>query len=215
MLMVTIDQIDGVAVPDDSNFANGIGALQRLSNGLNHIYRQVRGLELVIAAQLAEEDGPDNRIFSYGNDPRIASVPFGMVECFCHWYSVSAVNFVFAVNALDPRLNKPNRKAYRLLLGPVFDFRNKIGAHLAKVMEDERDNDAERILSLTPLVAWGGSRFTTVPFTLRASTNGHAVTSETLAGWSLTEVHEQLSERYPMFTLSQPSPPTRSTAEEA
>jgi hypothetical protein len=232
---VVLDAIAGINAPKEllGQLANAPNSLSRLAAGLGFLYGKVRHAELILIDQMRDSvietlerlgDGVSQgaldscnsgavQAFVYGNDPLLNSVRQDLIECAFHWYSVSADNFVRVIWSLSD--GSEDRDVYRIkVLGQIVPFRDKIAAHFAGATANKRDNDAERLVSLIPQLAWSKDRLVVGPWTMGMTRSGKHSSSAEIQPWSLTERHEELCERYPILQAFMPTFERRSEQSE-
>ncbi len=200
-----LDSIMPIEVADVGSLTNELNALRRLADGMSYLYGQVRTWELKISEAI-----PRNvRVFSFGNDPRMRGVPRDRIECYFHWYAVSLLNFVRLVSYITYGQNTRMRLRYeKPVLGAVLSFRHKIGAHIAVASFAKRPEDTPAVLlmSVLPQITWDDDRFVVSQLAVRMTRGKHSFTSgNVMKPWRLTEVHEKLCDRYPLFGQYRPT----------
>jgi len=194
---VIIDHVNNYDVPDSHlrAHANEVNCLRALSDGLWFLYRNVKKVECHMLSQLH----PNVRVFSAGNDPLTAHMPKSLIACSFHWYAVSACNVVgllaWLMHTYDPSLPAP-RAYMREVLPAVKVWRDKVAAHFARWDVTSRDSEAEQKASVLPSVVWSDDAFYVGAWTLRVKHGKNVSTSKSIKRWSLTKVHEQLSDRF-------------------
>jgi hypothetical protein len=78
----------------------------------------------------------------------------------------------------------------------VVAFRDKVAAHFAWATRNSRDNEAERVASILPPLAFVGNSFEVGAFTVVLGSQGKQTDSQAIAPWSIRKVHERLRLRY-------------------
>jgi len=192
-----VDHIENFTLSGENltKYFNELASLRYLSIGLAFLYKQVKKVELTIIKQI----GPEIRIFSYGNDPRMRGIPRDLIACSFHWYSVSVCNYILMVgwirHTIDP--NSPFPWDYvDSLIPEVRAWRDKVSAHFAKADNDRRDTIAEQEVSVFYPIGFYDDAFYASPMSLTMTKKGKRITSKSLQKWSLTKTHEQLQPRY-------------------
>src|SRR5262249_48641402 len=152
-----LDYIDGISVPGDvfSEAPNEYGALLYLRAGLIFLARQASKCDQLARERLNPTGTAE--VLSFGNSPRLRDIPLGLLSCCFHWYAVSACQYVRTVGAIAYQLDptRPRPRAYvERVIPEVLSFRNKVAAHFAWTSTDERDNEAERAMSVIPAVTF-------------------------------------------------------------
>lgn len=190
-----IDHIDKLEVRDDrlAAYGNELRSLKYLEQGLRFLYEQVKSTE----DQIMEVLGRDKRVIIYGNAPALKSAPQGLIACAFHWYAVSACNYVrmvgWLVNGGDSQ--KAGQYVQRVLPG-VKLWRDKVGAHFARVDPRPQDTPADLAMSVMFPVAFDDDAFYTGTFTLAMRQGTKTSASRTDMRWSLTHTHRELVARY-------------------
>jgi len=193
----TLDYIDNIAVKGNpfAEPANEYYALLCLRAGLDLLYSQAVKCDKMALEQL----DPSKRYTIYGNDPRLTGIPVQLLTCFFHWYSVSVCRYVRTVGTIaylqDSSRPKPDEYVGSVI-PEVLAYRNKVGAHYAWTMNPKRDNEAERLASIIPQVAFSTDTFQVQVFTIAKTSGGKKSTSKAMQPWSITKIHERLRERY-------------------
>ena len=211
-----LDHIDDLGLQDDEaeQHRNELRTLDYLSVGLGFLNAQVQQIESGITSKLPK----DRLIYSFGNDPRLEGVPQELVACAFHWYSVTACNYVRLVGWLVNDGDSQKALEYlKQVLPPVYKWRNKIGAHFARVDPRNDDTLADLAKSVTFPIGFMDDAFYTDPITLTLASgeakpkppgisdlrwrllaaSGRKVSvSSQDTRWSLTHTHRELSLRY-------------------
>lgn len=192
-----IDHVNNYEVPDShlQAHSNEVNSLCTLKDGLWFLYRNVKKAEHHMLCRL----NPNVRVFSAGNDPLTADVPKSLIACSFHWYAVSACNVVgllgWLMHTHDHGLRAP-RAYMQEVLPAVKVWRDKVAAHFARWDVSPRDSQAEQKASVLPPVAWSDDAFFVGAWTLRVKHGENVSTSKSIKRWSLTKVHEELSNRF-------------------
>lgn len=193
----TLDYIENFTLSGENlaKYFNELNSLRYLSEGLSFLYKQVKKVEATVTKRI----DPKIRVFSYGNDPRMAGIPRDLIACSFHWYAVSVCNYALMIGWLrhnvDP--NSPPPKDYiNSFIPEVKAWRDKVAAHFAKADEDMRDTIAEKEASVFYPIGFDDDAFYAAPMKLTMTSKGKRITSDALQKWSLTKTHEQLLLRY-------------------
>jgi len=193
----TLDYIDNIIVKGDpfAEPANEYYALLCLRSGLDLLYRQAVKCDKIALERL----DPSKIFMIYGNDPRLIGIPIQLLTIFFHWYSVSACQYVRTVGAIAYRQDNscPKPLEYvKSVIPEVLAYRDKVGAHYAWATKHEEDNEADRLASIIPQVAFLKDTFQVQVLTVSKGSSGKKSTSKAMKPWSITKIHEQLRERY-------------------
>lgn len=196
-VMTTLDFVENVTVPGDvfGEPKNEYWALVCLRHGMEFVYRQAVGCNEIVAKQIP----PNVNFMGAINHPYFDYVPKPLLTCAFHWYAISACQYVRTVGAIAYRQGSISDlpKAYANRIIPeVVAFRDKVAAHFAWSTENGRDNDAERLASVIPQLSFHSGSFHIGSLVISLRRNGNATSSETIAPWSLSKVHETLTARY-------------------
>lgn len=211
-----IDYIDNLELQhaDTERYYNELRSLNYLSVGLSFLNAQIQQIESEVSAKL-----PENQIFEmYGNAPELEGVPQDLVACAFHWYSVTACNYVRLVGWLVSAGD--SQKAFEYLkqvLPTVYRWRNKVGAHFARVIPNRNDTPADLAKSVMFPIGFSDDAFYADPLVVTLASgepkpkppgmsdwrwrhlgmSGRKVSvSPQDMRWSLTHTHRQLSLRY-------------------
>ena len=193
----TLDHIDNIIV-DGNPFAepaNEYYALLCLRTGLEFLYRQAVKCDQIALKQL----DPDKKYLSFGNSPLLTGIPYQLLTCAFHWYSVSACQYVRTVGTIAYRQDnsRPNSLEYvKSVIPEVLAYRDKVGAHYAWSMKHDEDNEAERLASIIPQVAFFKDTFQVQALTVSKVSGGKSSNSKVMQPWSITKIHQRLQERY-------------------
>lgn len=193
----TLDHIEMITVegePFDEPM-NEYWALVFLWRGLQLLSTQVSAFETTVRSRL----DPTKKYFIAGKDPALSGIPMDLLSNYFHWYSVSACQYVRTVGAIgyiaDNTRCKPPEYV-KAVIPDVLVFRDKVAAHFAWTSKNERDNPAERAISIMPQITWNDDRFKVSGLVLARADGNSSSDSSALKPWSLTETHEQLRQRY-------------------
>lgn len=194
-----LDHIEGIAVPADvfAQPANEYSALLSLRDGLEFLARQASKCDEAARQQL--DPGGNLEIFSYGNNPSLRGIPFGLLTCAFHWYAVTACQYVRLVGAIAYQMdaNRPLPPKYvGMVIPEVLAFRDKVAAHFAWTSRHGQDTDAERALSVMPQITFQNYSFFVGAWTLHLRAKGKESNSSSIQPWSIAEIHARLRKRY-------------------
>ena len=78
----------------------------------------------------------------------------------------------------------------------VLAFRDKVAAHFAWSSKHSQDNEAERLASIIPQVAFFEDTFQVQALTVSKVSSGKSSNSKVMQPWSITKIHQRLRERY-------------------
>ncbi|HZT09041.1 MAG TPA: hypothetical protein VFC51_18625 [Chloroflexota bacterium] len=160
------------------------------------MYQQMRKIEVEVLGTLDST----KQFFFFGNAPGMAWVPTGLIVSACHWYAVSACNYVRLVGWLGTTENPKLAGEYvKRVMPEVHLWRNKVAAHFARTSPRKEDTVADLISSVMLPISFDDDRYFVGSLTF--ATQGSSAHQG--MRWSLTETHEALRERY------WPNPPTR------
>jgi hypothetical protein len=84
----------------------------------------------------------------------------------------------------------------RGVIPEVLSFRDKVAAHFAWSTEHSKDNDAERLASILPPLAFVDDSFHVGAIRVGLSREGKESNSASIAPWSICKIHERLRTRY-------------------
>jgi hypothetical protein len=203
--MILLDKHENWEVDDKSVRVDG--NVLRLRNtieiGLGFLFVQVQRAESVM-----HERFPPGQIMSF----MIGSHPDGppphvlaLIESTFHWYAVSACNYVRMtgwLRAKDIQDDDPGKCALSYIeevIPQVKRYRDKVAAHLSsfdpKTSGQNQDNPADLIGAPLPLGYCDGC-YRTGALQVTTRQNGNVSESQHDLGWSLTETHRALAERY-------------------
>jgi len=194
-----LDYIDQIKVPGDvfKEPANEYWALVCLSEGLRFLARQVVQCETTVQKRL--NSGGTIRVFSYGNLPEFRGLPMGLLTCVFQWYAISACQYVRTVGMIAKSQcpDSPGPLAYvNEVIPDVKVFRDKVAAHFAWSTSNRKDNDAERMASILPNLAWVDNRFAIGGWSVYLPKGNGVFESGEIPSWSVSAVHGGLCERY-------------------
>jgi hypothetical protein len=193
------DLTDGFALSDEllKRYQNEVRALRILWSGLEYLDGQVRLGEQAIRG---DEPQPSKHFFWEATGTGV-DLPMGLITCSFHWYAVSACNFVRLIGWVrrDTDSTAPRPLEYvDAVLPEVKPFRDKVAAHFARMSQDSRDTDAEKLASMIGPPAIVNGVFVINAMQVHVWRGGQGSDSSTLPAWSLTEVHGRLADRYGM-----------------
>jgi hypothetical protein len=200
-----IDYIDNLELTDDQakKYASELRSLNYLARGLEFLYIQVQRLE----AKIVEAVGNDKRVLLFGSVPGFEWVPLDLVASAFHWYAVSVCNYVKMVGWLANGGSSPRARDYlKCVLPEVYVWRNKVGAHFARIDPRPEDTPADLAMSVMFPISFDDDAFYAHSLKLTLSTGGKSSTSRRDMRWSLTHTHRNLIPRYwPVNTTSKQS----------
>ena len=212
-----IDYADNLGLPDEDTeqYFNELRSLEYLSTGLNFLNAQVQRIEAEISGRM----GKDKVVQMYGIAPALEGVPQDLVACAFHWYSVTACNYVKLVGWLVNGGDTSRATKYlRHVLPEVCIWRNKVGAHFARIDPRKEDTPADLAKSVMFPTSFDDDAFyvDSLVFTIASGDQKHPrpegipdwrwrllmmsgrerSSSRRDMRWSLTHTHERLSARY-------------------
>jgi hypothetical protein len=193
--MVKIDYIDNLELTHDKakRYFNELHSLSYLSTGLEFLYNQVEKLE----AKIAERLGKGIKVSMFGNAPELKGIPQDLVACAFHWYAVTICNYVKMVGWLAYSEDKTKARDYlKQVIPPVKLWRDKVGAHFARIDPWNDDTPADLAKSVIFPISFDDDAFYADPWTLTLSKGGKSSTSHQDMRWSLTHTHRNLIPRY-------------------
>lgn len=196
-----LDHLERVELDEEATtrFAFELEAIRYLREGLDFLALGVNRVEHELRERI--DPAKEATTLSYGKDPDLAGVPYGVVASSFHWYAVSACNMVRLVGWVARELDdgRPSPRQYMETVMPrISAFRDKIAAHFAGTLNHSYDTPAERTLSTLPPVVFTKGYFVATPFVLvraEADTLESSATSA-MEPWSLTVAHAELGRRY-------------------
>ncbi len=190
-----IDHVESLKLDDAqvARYGNELRSLAYLAQGLEFLYRQVDQMEASVREAL-----PADKVFVlYGNAPVLRDVPQGLVASAFHWYAVSACNYVRMVGWLASGEDVKGATSYvKRVIPQVYIWRNKVGAHFARIAPHPKDTLADLAASVMFPTGFKDDAFWTAPLVLALRKGGRTSTSRKDMRWSLTHVHRELSSRY-------------------
>jgi hypothetical protein len=190
---INLDRIVNIPLDDKTagRYHNELQVLLAWFNGLQFLYAQTRLLEKHSTAQLF------SALSTEGNNAK--SLPsrlvFGNLSCCFQWYAVTLCNFVELTGTIGWELDstrKPPRDYIKEVIPAVLDYRNNVGAHIARA---RKNNPAEQLVSLLPPSTLANGRYMAGVWAIHLKRSGNSSVGQRQP-WSLTETHEQLKERY-------------------
>jgi hypothetical protein len=197
--ITVLDHIDNIEVPGDvfREPANEYWALVCLWNGLEYLNHQASKCEGVVAQNVNPEG--KMRVHMFNIFPGINGGAVSLLTCAFHWYAVTACNYARLVGAIayrhdDTRPLPP--KYVEKVMPEVLGFRDKVAAHFAWATQHSKDTDGERLGSVMPPLTFDDDAFFVGGMTLHIRKAGKVSSSEAIAPWSITKVHEGLRARY-------------------
>lgn len=193
----TLDYIDKITVSGNpfAEPANEYYALLCLRTGLEFLNRQVEKYDWIALKQL----DPNKQYFSFGNSPLLTGIPYQLLTCAFHWYSISACQYVRTVGAIaySQDNSRPLPPEYtKSVIPEVLAFRDKVAAHFAWSSKHSKDNEAERLASIIPQVSFSKDTFQVQALTVSKVSRGKSSDSKVMHPWSITKIHQRLRERY-------------------
>ena len=198
-VFTTLDHVDNITVPGNVFDApsNEYWALMYLRDGMEFLYR--RAVECDRAAKQELNPDDDRIVYAFGNHPGLRAISTSLLTNAFQWYAISACQYVLTVGAIakkqDPE--RPKAKKYvEQVIPAVFMYRNKVAAHFVWSLDDNRDNEAEKLASIIPQISFINDSFHTASFTTFVRSGGKPSDSSKLQEWSLCKVHETLRARY-------------------
>ena len=195
--LTTLAHIDRITVPGNpfAEPANEYYALLCLRTGLEFLYRQAEKCDQIALKQL----DPNKQYFSFGNSPLLTGIPYQLLTCAFHWYSISACQYVRIIGAIAylQDNSRPIPPEYvKSVIPEVLAFRDKVAAHFAWSSKHSQDNEAERLASIIPQVAFFEDTFQVQALTLSKVSSGKSSNSNVMQPWSITKIHRRLRGRY-------------------
>jgi hypothetical protein len=204
-----LDHIDGIEVPGlvFKEPANEYWQLSRLWHGMAFLYEQVARLDAVILERVNEETRKRfgkgrscHKIALFGNHSALADLPIALIECSFDWYAITACQFVRLIGEIGHRQNPTQHargKEYAQKVIPaVCAYRDKVAAHFAWVTQNDRDNAAERLVSVIPQLSFVDDTLMVSVLTMYRRSGAKTSDSENIKPWSLRKTHEALIQRY-------------------
>ncbi len=195
--MTILDYIENIKV-EGAPFnepANEYFALLSLRTGLEYLYRFAQECDEVCLSQL----NPKKKVFFSGNIPEVKGIPYQLLSCVFHWYSISACQYVRTVGTIAYRQDKSRTTSLKYLdsiIPEVKVFRDKVAAHFGWLTKNEHDNEAERLASIIPQVSFYDDSFQVGGLRISMTRSGNRTDSKQITPWSIVKVHKRLRERY-------------------
>ena len=190
-----IDHVDNAELRDEDaeQYFNEFHTLKYLWTGLSFLNDQVQKMEAEVNSRLDK----NQRVFMYGNSPRLEEIPQNFVACAFHWYSVTACNYVKLVGWIINRgaIIEAN-KYLRDVLPEVSIWRNKVGAHFALTAPKREDTPADLAQSVMFPISFDDDAFYAHSFVFGMTSGNQGSSSRRDMTWSLTHTHKQLVARY-------------------
>ena len=195
-LNTTLDYIDKIIV-DGNPFTeptNEYYALLCLRSGLDFLYHQAKKCDQIALQKLDPKKQYGGYVEGLLPEPTMR-----LIACAFQWYSVSACQYVKTVGVISYRqdlIRQTPDEYVDKIIPEVKVFRDKVGAHYSWGTKHKEDNEAERLASIIPPVAWFKDSFQVQVFTVNIVRSGKRSTSKDMKPWSITEIHQRLRERY-------------------
>lgn len=205
---VTLDGIEQLKV-DRNNYANEIGSLRTLFNGLRELSASVKRRES--AFDMA--GGDKVKLMTYGSaiEPQES---LDVTACMFHWFGLSLCNYARLVGFIRglhqgdfTRADLTDKKAVEKVkrsiegyvsaiaeLANVKVWRNKVFAHFAITDPYKDDNISTLDMSVIFPVTFEGRYYVGSMVMIRTNSSGSHKSS--LPKWSMTEVFESLIPRF-------------------
>lgn len=194
-----LDYIDDIVVPGAvfKSPANEYWALVCLRDGMEFLYRQAKHCDNAINAKFNTHG--EVKHLAYGNLPELQGVPKGLLTCSFHWYAISACNYVRTIGTIACQRDSKYPKSIvyiKKVIPQVLAFRNKVAAHFAWASKNNKDTDADRVVSILPPLVFINDSFHVGGLSVALKKAGKTSKSEAVEAWSICKVHEQLQKRY-------------------
>ncbi len=194
-----LDHIEKITLPGDvfKNPENEYWALICLREGMDFLYRQAKHCDNVVKQSVNSSANID--FMGFGNLPLFQGIPKALLTCSFHWYAVSACNYVRTVGAIACRYDsaQPTSLVYiQKVIPEVLTYRDKVAAHFAWSTKNEKDNNADRLISIIPQLTYINDSFHVGAWTGTVRKAGKESKSEDIKLWSICKVHEELQKRY-------------------
>lgn len=196
-----LDHLEGLGLDEEAmtRFAFELEAIRYLKDGLRFLALNVHRVEQGLRERI--DPAKEATTLSYGKDPDLAGIPYGVIASSFHWYAVSACNMVRLVGWIARKVDdgRPSPRRYMETVMPrITTFRDKIAAHFSGTLGHSHDTPAERTLSVLPPVVFTRGYFVATPFVLVRAEADTLESSDTSAmePWSLTVAHAELGRRY-------------------
>lgn len=196
-IKTTLDYIDNIIV-DGNPFAkpaNEYFALISLRSGLRHLYHFVKKCDILAMQQI----DPKEVNILFGNFPLLKGIPYPLLNCAFHWYSISACQYVRTIGAIAHLHDTSRPKSYeyvKSVIPEVLAFRDKVAAHFAWSSKNSQDNEAERLASIIPQPSFSDNSFQVGTFMVSIRSGRKSSSSKEIIPWSITKIHKRLQERY-------------------
>ena len=119
------------------------------------------------------------------------------MACAFHWYAVTVCNYVKMIGWLTHNGDSTKARYYlKQVISPVKVWRDKVGAHFARISPLENDTPADLAKSVMFPISFDDDAFFAGSLTLTQSSGGKSSTSRQDMRWSLTHTHRNLVPRY-------------------
>lgn len=196
MCDLILDHVEHLVMGEDeiAYKANELVTLRRIWEGLDFLARSVTSVETEARGRFDSS----GFTLAYGNTTELRGLPISLLASFFDWYSVSATKYVRLVAYLAWRTAAAERlrdEYVKRVLGDVFSWRNKSGAHVILVEPRSDDSVADRAMSVLSPLGFDGGYLETQPLMLSLGTHDGSIANRRIS-WSLTRVHTSLAERY-------------------
>ncbi len=194
-----LDNVEGFWVPSErfETLCNEYWALVCLKDGLQLLYGQTKAWEEKVAPRVELETGQKFVYMCSGS--AMPPAPYTLLTNYFHWYAISVCQLVKTVGAIalkDGQTTARPKSYAETVIPEVIPFRDKVAAHFAWATKNSQDNDAERLASIIPQVTFVNGRYVVGGYQISRTIAGKSSDSSEIRQWSLTEVHERISQRY-------------------
>jgi hypothetical protein len=198
-----LDHIGNIKVPGEvfTEPVNEYWALLWLWDGMEWLYRQASKIDQMVK-QRVNPDGKKH-VVCFGGLPDFGQFPRTLLTSAFHWYAISACQYVRTVSRIaygrhqsPPRAKDRVREYVETVIPEVLAFRDKVAAHFVWALDDNRDNDAERLASIMPQLTFVDDSFHVGVFAVEMRSSGKTSDSQAIKPWSICRVHHQLRQRY-------------------
>lgn len=198
---ITLDYAESLTLShqDAARAGNELAACHSLAVGLVYLSVQVARAEDLIADRLGWKPGDVVSVF--GRHPAFEGLSQGLLSSYFLWYAVSVCNYARLASWLTHRADSREAMQYvrRVVPAEVVEYRNKVAAHFALVDPRPEDTEADLQASVVLPITFLNGRLVARGFRIAMSHEGRGGTSADLM-WSVTDLHERLSERYRWHT---------------
>lgn len=187
-----LDHIENLVLSDDDakQHEYSTEALARLADGLFWIDEDVRRIEKYTTTRARKKNV---EIATAGGI--LENTPLGRLSCQFQWYAVSAYNYAQLVGWLVYGDTTQAKEYVNRVMPNIAKYRNKVAAHFAITDPRKDDNIATLSASVMTYIVYTKGRFYAGSVSPKTK-EGKEIEPSNIPAWSLTNAHQQLSERF-------------------